>query len=412
MRLFLFLFLALALTGCDLLSGSEAPSPSTPLRTTFGTEHYDAGSALIELRTGELLIAGIGGGVVAPADGTLPTPSLTKLRRDGRRVWSRVYERLRYAAAEAVVEHRDGYLLLVSRSDDGPDYGGGVQGRTIALWKVSAEGALVRPIYERAGSYVPYGASRPLLATRDGGFVILGEEWDGDAGPPEAFAVKLTPSGDVLWERRLEGFAELNAALEAPDGDLLLAGTRLQVDYSNHDEDLFLARTSADGAVRWAKTYGTPGETERGFALAAAPDGGYVLAGMQTSEVPYDRLAYALRVDEAGGEVWSATYGAADAAEEAYGITATPDGGFVLAGVSRPPRSGSAVYLLKIDGDGRRRWSQEVGSKGRNEFARAVLALRDGALAVTGATGPDRPSYGGDDFDVLFLITSADGDVP
>ena len=111
MRLFLPPLFALALAGCDLLGESDVPPadpPSTPLRVTFGTENYDAGQALLELPSGELLIAGTGNGVIAPADGTLPTPSLAKLRRDGRRAWSRVYERLRYAEARGVVERGAG----------------------------------------------------------------------------------------------------------------------------------------------------------------------------------------------------------------------------------------------------------------------------------------------------------------
>lgn len=402
------------MAGCDRLTGPTPSSPEVLLRKSFGTEHYDEGNALLERPGGEILIAGIGGGVLAPADGTLPTPSLAKLRRDGRLVWSRVYDRLRYAEAKAVLEHGEGYLLLVSRSDGRGDYGGGVQGQMIALWEVDAGGALVRPLYQRPGSYVPYGSSRPLLAARDGGFVIIGEEKSTSTDPPEAFAVKLSPSGDVVWERRFEGFVELNAVLEAPDGDLLLAGTRRPADPANYDEDLFLARTSAGGTVRWAKSYGTPDEVERGFAIAAAPGGGYVLAGMQTkrSETQYDRLAYALRVDETGDEQWSTTYGAADVSEEAYSITAMPDGGFALAGVSRPPRSGSQVYLFQIDGDGRLVWSRQIGSKGKIEFARAVLTLHDGALTVTGATGPDEPSFGGADFDVLLLTVDSTGNLP
>ena len=371
MRFFLLLSLFLMVAGCDLLPSPDAAALDAPRRTSFGTRQYDAGSALLERASGELLIAGIGGGVGAPADGTLPTPSLAKLDTDGRLVWSRVYDRLRYAEAKAVLEYGDGYLLLISLSDDRGDYGGGVQGLMLALWEVDAEGALRRPLYQRPGSYAAYGASRPLLATRDGGFVILGEERS-DPGPSSGFAVKLSASGDVTWEQRFDGLVELNAALEAADGDLLLAGTRRQDAPDHYGEDLFLARTSADGTVRWTRTYGTPGEVTRGFAIAAAPDGGYVVAGMQTNQADerYDQAAYALRVDEAGDAQWSATYGTANASERATDITATPDGGFALAGASGGSQSRNEAYLLKIDGDGGLLWSRRVGSKGKIEFAR------------------------------------------
>ena len=413
MRLFLSISLFLVVAGCDLLP-SSSPSPSdTPLRTSFGTEQYDVGNALLERPNGEILVAGIGGGVVAPADGTLPTPSLAKLHPDGRLIWSHVYDRLRYAEARAVLEYGDGYLLLISRTDDRSDYGGGVQGLMLALWEVDAEGTLVQPLYQRPGTYAAYGASRPLLATRDGGFVLLGEARN-DEGSGEAFVVGLSASGSTVWEQRFDDAVELNTVLEAADGDLLLAGTHLQTGTDRYGEDLFLARTSADGTVRWTRTYGAPGEVTRGFAMAAAPDGGYVVAGMQTrqTEADYGEFAYALRVDEAGDEQWSATYGDAEVYHRAASITATPNGGFALAGSSQGPTSASKVYFSKISDAGEQMWARRVGSTGKIEFANALLARPDGSLILTGATGPDEPSYGGADFDVLVLLTDAEGDAP
>ena len=82
----LCLVLSLSVAACDTTAPSHLLPPLTDFEVTFGTDYYDSGIALLETFGGQILVAGSGNGVIAPADGTLPTPSLTLLDASGKSV--------------------------------------------------------------------------------------------------------------------------------------------------------------------------------------------------------------------------------------------------------------------------------------------------------------------------------------
>ena len=402
MRSFLFLLsLALLLCGCELFyeSGDEPP---TDVWTTL--DRANEGLALALVDRGDLLMAGTGDATTSPRDGSLFTPSLTRISRDGQVRWTHIYEPLRFAEAKAALPYGGDYVMLISRREDA-DYNHAAEAQRVALWRVDPEtGDLGDAFYDRAGSHVSYGASRPLLATRDGGLVVLAQLSD-LAG---AFAVKLDASGSVMWEHSFPPYYELNTVVEAIDGGLLIAGT--WDDLGRTGEDVFLRSLNDDGTERWTRTYGLPDRTERGFALAAVP-GGYVVAGMQVQADDVTRRAYMLRVEEQGEPVWEQRYGEPFDDVEAYSLDALPEGGFVLAGYAST-RESTDAYLAVMAPDGTERWTQTYGLEDQPVRARAVLALDDGSLAVVGSAAtspaPFAPPVGG----ALFFVIEAEDRAP
>ena len=403
MRSFLFLLsLALLLCGCELFyeSGGEPP---TDVWTTL--DRANEGLALALVDRGDLLIAGTGDATTSPLDGPLFTPSLTRISHDGRVRWTHVYEPLRFAEAKAALLYGDSYVMLISRVEDA-GYNDAAEAQRVALWRVDPEtGDLRDAFYDRAGSHVSYGTSRPLLVTRDGGLIVLAQLSD-FAG---AFAVKLDASGSVAWEHTFPPYYELNAVAEAPDGGLLIAGTR--DDLGRTREAVFLRSVGNDGTERWTRTYGSDDRTERGFALAAVP-GGYVVAGMQVQADDVTRRAYVLRVDEQGEPVWEQRYGEPFDRVEAYALGALPEGGLVLVGYASNRERATEAYLAELAPDGTKRWTRTYGWEGQPIRARAVLALDDGSLAVVGSAAtspaPFAPPVGG----ALFFVVEAEDRAP
>ncbi len=409
MRTALLAFCLLLLTGCDTngpaITGPRLPSPG-PFEVVFGTEHYDAGLALLLTSAGDLLVAGAANGVVAPADGTLPTPGLSRLDETGAVAWTRIYDALRYGAARAVLEAApDRFVLLIERHDES------FRNRGLALWQVDADGGLLRPLYERPNGTAAYLASRPLIPTRDGGFLLVGNDRV-DQGPDPAFVLRLDARGAVQWEHRLQENAELSAALELPGGDFAVLGTRPD-NTSGYDEQLVLLRLDAGGGVRWRRTLGDANRVERGTALAASGDGGLLIAGNRnaTSNDAPDLVPFALQVDGDGNPLWERSYRpTADGRFSAtQAVAPTPDGGFALAGWTSDRDNTTVAFVLALTADGGLRWSRTFGAAGEIFQGHDVLALSDGRLVLTGARGPDIPTYGGADFDVFVLTLDADG---
>lgn len=93
----------------------------------------------------------------------------------------------------------------------------------------------------------------------------------------QVYTMAHTASGDTLWTRvygdTLTDHA-VHALVEAPNGDILLAGE--QGTYGRSDG--LVLRTTAQGAMVWIRTYGVLRE-DRLQAIALMPDGGFVAAG-------------------------------------------------------------------------------------------------------------------------------------
>lgn len=83
------------------------------------------------------------------------------------------------------------------------------------------------------------------FATSDGGEVFVG--WSTDSGS-DALVMKVDEDGAPLWARRLDsaGFELATSGVEAPDGDLIVAGVAAEV---TNQFGLLMLRFAADGAL-------------------------------------------------------------------------------------------------------------------------------------------------------------------
>src|SRR5690606_2771506 len=75
--------------------------------------------------------------------------------------------------------------------------------------------------------------------------------------------------------------------------------------------DLYVVKLNAAQEVEWTRTVGGWG-SEFGYSVMQTADGGYLAAGHSQSfgpDISYDILV--VRLDAAGGVVWSRTYGGA-----------------------------------------------------------------------------------------------------
>ncbi|HPO12758.1 MAG TPA: PKD domain-containing protein [Candidatus Hydrogenedentes bacterium] len=212
---------------------------------------------------------------------------------------------------------------------------------------------------------------------RGSGYIVAGNMWAeayGTAGDDYALAICTT-----------------NAMEESEEGEgeeYVIAGTTPD---TQGNMDMYVLRVDVEGNQVWAKTFGGTGD-EAGEAIVAVPadDKGdeedIVIAGWTTSFGKGSSDVYVLRLDKEGKEIWSETYGGMGA-DRGYAMAATSDGGFIITGESNSNFSDKMdLYLLKITGDGTEEWAKTfTGPPGpglSDESGSAVLALSDGYLAA------------------------------
>ncbi len=218
--------------------------------------------------------------------------------------------------------------------------------------------------------------------TGDGGCVLAGYAEPRSTGNRDAWLVKLSATGSVLWQRTYggPGSESTTAIIETKDKGFLLAGSKAANE--SVEPDLWLLKLDEAGNVVWQRAYGGS-KTDRGHSIETTSDGSYVVAGWSRSFGAGGMDAWCLQLDASGRRVWQKTFGGAGD-DVAYEVSQTGDGGFVLAGKTESSGSGAFDgWLLKLDPDGGEEWQKTYGGTGDDAFY-SVDVTRDGGYVVCG----------------------------
>jgi hypothetical protein len=133
------------------------------------------------------------------------------------------------------------------------------------------------------------------------------------------------------------------------------------------------------------------------------PDGGVAMVGRYYGEVdfgggkllsPNDNYqAFVAKYDGSGNHVFSKSYGN-EFAEAAMDVAVHPDGSMLVMGTFNWPvdfgtgtlsPTGTDIFVLKIDPEGKTIWSQRVGGEGTQRPA-AIAVTKDGGAVLVGAS--------------------------
>ena len=292
-----------------------------------------------------------------------------------------------------------------------------------------------------------------IAPTKDGGYILGGTsssdrndtkgiddpygKWENSKGNLDYWVVKLDSKGTVEWQKTLGGkyHDELKSIHQTLDGGFILGG------YSNSPVsgnktapnfglgDYWVVKLNEDGNVQWQQTYGGDGDDNL-FSLIPTKDGGYLLGGNSNSGATNSKSKtnksgtdfWVIKVDAIGLIQWQDTYdfGKYDVLTS---LVENKDGSFLIGGYAqselgnkqkttsktvKADKEGISDYIaLKIDAEGKERWSKTVGSKG-DEVLRKLLETRDGGYLLAGTSNGSisrdkKTAKGGNDFWVVKL---------
>jgi len=209
------------------------------------------------------------------------------------------------------------------------------------------------------------------------------------------------------WDRTFGGVSDDVAwsVVQTNDGGYAIAGWTASLGAEN--EDFWLVKINSTGGIEWNQTYGGP-YWERAYCLIQTKDGGFAIAGetrpYSTSYCNRDFLL--VKTDANGSMRWSRTYGGSNQ-EEAYSVIQTRDNGYAIAGrtISFGAGGSEDMWLVKTDADGNLEWSHPYGGTGI-EIAYSVIQADDGGYAIGGETGSR-----GEERDMLLVKTDPTGNV-
>jgi len=198
-----------------------------------------------------------------------------------------------------------------------------------------------------------YGGKNPDKANSiikvNGGYVFAGETESWGHGDKDVYVVKIAESGQREWHYTF-GYKDdeyANQIIATRDGGYILVGTT----NSDHhkSKDIYVVKLNADGKKEWQHYYGGEGK-EEGFGIVEAKDG-YVIVGYTETTKNFNSDVYLLKIDKQGNMFWKKTYGGSGD-DEGYAIVNVKDG-YVITGFSDgTSERGKDLYLLKVDKNG------------------------------------------------------------
>jgi hypothetical protein len=269
----------------------------------------------------------------------------------------------------------DGYIVAGSRDD-------------------SLSGDLVASIlrldtYGNTIWYKQYPAAglSDIVPAEDGGYVAVGQ-----TSAFKIYAVKTTEEGEIVWEQSaysINGgsYDDIASAIGATtDGGYIIAGHTKNVAAGGGVKDALLVKIDGSGTMEWYKTYGTA-EGEEASSVQQTADNGFIFTGSQSTGVTgFD--VYLVKTSADGTVEWAHTYGGTNW-DNASSVILADGGGYIVAGYSIVGTNGRDVYLLKTDADGGKKWEQTYGG-GADDAAAAVIRTNDQGYLLVGTT----ESYG------------------
>lgn len=229
-----------------------------------------------------------------------------------------------------------------------------------------------------------YGAFLDIVLTQDGNVLAVGATNHLHVPPysGDALIMKLTLSGDVLWERTWggDGYEQAVSVVLDGDGGYYIFGETDS--YGAGDRDFFLLKINEDGTEKWFKTYGRTGR-EWPYGMLLLSNGELLIYGL-TESSGGGRDEYAIRLAQDGDIIWEYT---AENPGEAFVLDAieTPEGDLVLA-VSVE----EDAKLVKLKADGSIQWAHRYELAGW-QYASQVARIEDGGFLLAGFSMSSSP---------------------
>lgn len=155
----------------------------------------------------------------------------------------------------------------------------------------------------------------------------------------------------------------------------------------------------------WTRTYGERLDSDYAYSVQQTSDGGYILAGATKPFFAANDEVFLIKTDSAGDTLWARRYGG-EGDDQGKSVHQTSDGGYIIAGWTESFGAGLVdFYLIKTDSNGDTLWTREYGGAG-SDCAYSVDTTSDGGYIIGGYTN----SFGAGVNDLYLVKTDADGD--
>jgi len=217
-----------------------------------------------------------------------------KLDKNGNILWRQLFGGAGNESAASIRSTADGGLIIAGTTNSNDQDVHGLHGGS-DMWVVKVDAAGNIQWQKCLGGTANETAS-DLEITDDGGYLIAGKtaSQDGDVtgnhataasgATSDAWIVRLSASGDILWQKCFGGSGDdaLYDIIELPDHNFAAVGSTNSTDgdvsQAFGSNDAWLVKFDAAANLIWQQSFGTSAN-EFGVTLESKPGGNFVVAG-------------------------------------------------------------------------------------------------------------------------------------
>ena len=372
---------------------------------TYGGTNYDFAKTVVQLSTGEYVMAGTS----RSSDGDIPgsrfgyDPWIAKVDTAGNKIWSNAFGTNADEHTGNMIATPDGGFVMVGHTGFNFDTTSN-QGWVI---KVNSTGSQV---WRKDYTVSPDSRIHDIVLAADGGLVIAGYTTNGTGRDArDGWISKLDESGNPQWSITYGGSKEDQVAsiITSSDGGYVACGysasSDMDISANKGSVDGWIFKINASGIVQWSKTYGGTGKDYL-RSLVRSNDGGYLAVGNATSgngDISLNRGnfdEFVVKVDAGGNKQWVKTFGGSND-ELVTAVVATSDGGYLSIGYTNSTdhdvnrTSGDfGGWLIKMDGSGNKTASSTYGGN-YDDLVDDVIKTQDGGYIIAGQTYSPADTY-------------------
>ena len=257
----------------------------------IGGNSGDLGTSVKHLASGGYLVTGLSQsatGDIHDANNGDADGVILKLDESRNIQWLKVIGTLGYDFVSDAVELPTGDVVVVgakTMTTNGEDY---------FIMKLSSSGTV---IWEKTYGGTGEDDANNIIKT-NGGFIVTGYAYstDGDvtdaATGPNIWTIKIDDNGNLVWKKTVGGNGEEkgNAIVQSPEGGSVVAGYTSSNDHglssnttAQGDRDNLLVKYKSNGDVEWLKSFGD-GMHERIYGMTSTPDGGFITGSVYSTK--------------------------------------------------------------------------------------------------------------------------------
>ena len=267
---------------------------------SFGFSGNDKGFSIIQTIDGGYFINGIidvtasnGEGNNKPQQGHAGGDYWgIRLDANGNKVWRNYFGGSFTDTSYDCIETDDaGFILIGSSDSNDVDISGNKGSYDFWIVKIDMNGSFV---WEKTYGGSEIDEARSIVKTSDGNYIIVGDSRssNGDISSPKGAAdmwlIKISPSGDLLWEKSYGGSnfdVARNIKTTLNNGFIIVGNSRSQdidLDMNQGQNDIWIVKINDSGDLEWQKSIGGS-NVDSAYSAVELNDDSIVVVGESSS---------------------------------------------------------------------------------------------------------------------------------